>query len=182
MQSFLEIRRNFYLAAQNKPLDKDITPLSVDIMTFKRVFAPIRDIYLQYGACRDRDIGIHALIEELRQMCVEAHAIHTTQDTYLRDGRGRLLVSLQGLSESMKDYRGKVPYVVVDFDDMYNLSNLTDMLRDSALIYREYMHYPDIADAIDRVAGLIAIAKASPWSVDNFSEEMIEPQQDKVFA
>ncbi len=82
----------------------------------------------------------------------------------------------------MSDCRGKSQYVVVDFDDMYNLSNLTDMLRDGASIYREYMHYPDIADAIDRVASLVDMAKASSWTLGGFDKDVTDSQQDKIFA
>lgn len=179
MQSFLEIRRNFYLAAQNNPPTKDITPFSVDIMTFRQILSPIKDVYLKYGACNDRDIEISALVEELRQMCVEAHAIHTTLDSKLKNERSDLLVVLQGLSESMKESRG--PYVVVDFNDMYDLSMLTDTLRDSAAIYREYMHYPDIADAIEVVAGFIDLAKVRSWVFGDV-DETAGSQSDKAFA
>lgn len=179
MQSFLEIRRNFYLAAQNNPPPKDIMPLSVDKGVLRQILSPIKDIYLKYGACIDRDIEIHALVEELRQMCVEAHAIHTTQDAKLKDKRSSLLIALQGLSESIGESRG--PYVVVDFDDMFNLSVLTDVLRDSASIYREYMHYPDIADAIECVANFIDLSKMRSWSLGDVGE-LSDSQKDKIFA
>ncbi|PCJ99448.1 MAG: hypothetical protein COA45_05270 [Zetaproteobacteria bacterium] len=183
MHLILEMRRNFFLAAQNNPPPREITPFSIETKTFQQILAPIKETYLRYGACSDRDIGVHALMEELRQMCLEAHAIHTTQDSVLKENRSALLNALQGLTESMKGDHG--PYLIVDFNDLYSLSKLTETLRNSATIYREYMHYPDISDAIDYVADYIESAKLRSWTSEdsnNISADVNNSEQNKISA
>lgn len=155
------IQGQFGKAAKDDPTLQQRPFIKVELLTFHQILQPIEDVLAHdtvYGAVKT---DISHQVQELRQMCHDAQAGHTAGDEAINKGRNDLLNTLQGLLESVERSDGH--FVPVDFEDLYALPQLTDVLRGNATIYREYMNETHVADALDNVAQNIELAQGNLW-------------------
>lgn len=166
----LAIQGQFGKASDENPVLRQRPSINVDLLTFNQILKPVENILAQdtvYGNMKT-DISHHVI--ELRQMCQDAQAGHTSNDPDINKGRNRLLNTLQGILESVEKSDGSI--VQIDFDDLYALPDLTDVMRGDANIYREYMNKEHVANALDKVASNIEAAQKNLW------EPLIQIQND----
>ncbi len=155
------VQRQFGIAAKDDPALQQRPFINVELLTLHQILQPIADVLAHdtvYGAMQT---DISHQVQELRQMCQDAQSRHTAGDEAINKGRNDLLNTLQGLLESVERSDGH--FVPVDFEDLYALPQLTDVLRGNATIYREYMNEPHVADALDNVAQNIDVAQSKLW-------------------
>lgn len=157
----LAIQGQFGKASDENPVLRQRPSINVDLLTFNQILKPVENILAQdtiYGSMKT-DISHHVI--ELRQMCQDAQAGHTSSDPDVNKGRNRLLNTLQGILESVEKSDGSI--VQIDFDDLYALPELTDVIRGDANIYREYMNEEHVANVLCKVASNIDAAQANLW-------------------
>lgn len=167
------IKGQFGKAAQDDPALQQRPFINIDLLTFHQILKPIEDVLAQDTVYSAFKTDVSHQVQELRQMCQDAQAGHTAGDNAINKGRNDLLNTLQGILESVERSDGRV--VPVDFEDLFALPQLTDVLRGNATIYREYMNEMHVADALDNVANNIDIAQSNLW------EPSAEPQNSHRF-
>ena len=168
------IQGQFGKAAKDDPALQQRPFINVELLTFHQILKPIEDVLAHDTVYGGFQTDVSHQVQELRQMCHDAQAGHTAGDNAVNEGRNNLLNTLQGVLESVQNSHGNL--VSVDFEDLYALPQLTDVIRGNAKIYREYMNEAHVADALDRVAQNIDMAQANLWEPSN-----TQPQQSHVF-
>ncbi len=156
MVSPLNIAQNFLQAAEDNPELQEKPAISIEAKTFEQILVPIRGLLNQDN--------IYDQMKELRQICSEVQVTHKTEDMILKQNRNELLNTLQGFTESFKNINHN--FVPIGFDDIFNLPNLTDVIRGNAAIYREFMNEPSVADALEQVSDNIEAAQSRNWHPD----------------
>ncbi len=152
---------DFANAARDSRLQEVRPVLEIEVEVLDDVLAPIRQILENDADYGIYHTGLYHHLLELRRMCLDAQAAHTSGDAEISKDRNQLLNVLQGLVESAQNAEDGI--IAVDYDDLYQLTVLADVIRGNADIYREYMRAPDIADALNRVADNIQVAQARKW-------------------
>ncbi len=157
----LAIQGQFGRASDENPVLRERPSINVDLVTFNQILKPIDDVLSQDTVYGTMKTDISHNVRELRQMCQDAQAGHTSNNPEVSKGRNRLLNTLQGVIESVEKSDGSI--VQVDFDDLYALPELTDVIRGDANIYREYLNKEHVANALDKVAYNIDSAQENLW-------------------
>ncbi|PCJ99449.1 MAG: hypothetical protein COA45_05275 [Zetaproteobacteria bacterium] len=155
------IQGKFGSAAKDNPALQRRPFIKVDSLTFSQILKPIEGILACDVDYVDVSTDIFHQMKRLRQMCHDAQVVHTAGDSVVNKGRNDLLNTLQGIVESVENSDGYI--VPVDFEDLYALPQLTDVMRGNATIYREYMNEGHVADALDKVASNIDMAQKNLW-------------------
>ena len=100
------MKQQFYKAADAALKDPKLQQkpvLHIETETFRQIFRPIRRILEADPVYRGKNITISTQIEELRRMCLEAQAAHTTTDQCTKKRRTQLINALQGLLEKVRE-------------------------------------------------------------------------------
>ncbi len=160
--SVLRIMDDFYKALLTNDVTRSGPVQKIDEAIFCQLLEPIYDLMVRDPLYLDIDIDLHAQVSELRRMCQEVQTRHDTDDYILKLGRNELLNVLQNILENAEEAKGGA--VVMEVDDLFTLSNLTDVIRGDARIYREFLKSPSIADALCKVADNIDKAQSRLWS------------------
>ncbi len=148
--------------AASKSSSHDAGPvMKMNEAIFHQILGPIHQIMINDPVYADIDISIDKQVEELRQICSEVQMRHATDDYILKARRGELLNILQNILENTEPASGGA--LVMEGNDLLALSNLTDIIRGGAKIYREFMKAPLIADALYNVADNIDKAQSRLW-------------------
>ena len=157
----LRIKDKFLKAAAAEPSQQDSPVMKMKDNIFHQILKPINQIMINDPVYSDTDIDINKQVKELRQICKEVQMRHDTDDYILKLGRSELLNILQNISDNIDDGEGKA--IVMEGDDLFTLSNLTDVIRGNAKIYKEFMKAPMIAGALYQVADNIDEAQSRLW-------------------
>ena len=157
------LQGQFLRAAYGRGQRNDALTTKVQEEVFCHTLKPVHHILKTDPAYKSLEIDICQQIEELRNMCGEAQARHTTDDFLLKLGRSDLLNRLQSIKESLEASNNGVAEIYND--DLFALPNLTNVIRGDAAIYREYMKSPAVADALDEVADNIDVAQSRLWNL-----------------
>ena len=76
-------------------------------------------------------------------------------------------------------------FVPVDFEDLFELPELVDVIREAGMTHSEFLHNPQVANALMEVADNIEAAQKRHWLPDpNYVEPVAEvaaEAQDHVF-
>jgi len=172
MSSLIPICRDFNCAVkqtQHDPAFSQRPSLMIEDQTFRDLFAPIRDVMEgnRFRASYNLHAGHKApdvpeMIEEMRRMCLEAQLSHTTRDGCTRGRRTELLNILESIKERAEE--GVNPLGMRSADmDFFSLPDLTDVIRESAMTHSEFLHNPDVSNALMNVADRIESAQKRLW-------------------
>ncbi len=158
------LKKEFLTAAKDSPELQKPVELSIEKETLKQIMEPVaahikNDVVL--GETYDQPHLCDQLIE-LRRMCSEAQVTQKVDSPKEREDRNTLTNTLQGVMESVEDAQGS-PFIMLDKDDLFNLPRLTDVLRNEAAVYREFMHSESVASVLDNVANNIDQAQKRLW-------------------
>ncbi|MBI1300917.1 MAG: hypothetical protein GC137_04570 [Alphaproteobacteria bacterium] len=103
MSLLIRIKEEFERAVQRDPSLCIEPSVAIDLETIQSILAPVKQLMIDNPACDSRDLTISKQIEELRRMCLEAQAAHTTQDPKVKEERCDLLNTLQELLEKVSE-------------------------------------------------------------------------------
>ena len=159
--SFVDIYGQFSKAARVHHPEQQSLIRGVDKEVFRQILQPINAIMLESPSYANTEIEVNQQLEEFRQICNEVQVGHTTDDYIVKLGRNELLNTLQIVLESVEEANSDI--LDIDYNDLFTLTNLTDVIRGNANIYREFMKSPSIASALDRVADNIDMAQSRLW-------------------
>ncbi len=187
MSLSVEFQNQFRAAAEavkSDPLLQEKPAIYIETETLEQMLEPVRD-YLDNDAIFGRyETQVYHQLRELREMCLQAQTKHTTSDSELKENRNELLNALQGFVDAASKARGG--YVQVDFDYLFALPEKTDVMRGDATIFREYMHSPQIADALEKVADNIDAAHERRWlpeARNDFDNSLdVQASNDEIYA
>ena len=156
MSSLVQLRQEFKYAAKAATLDESLRirpSFMIEDQTFHDIFDSVQRVFENgrvYSGNEQMDIP--GMIEECRHMCLEAYTTSSRQDEYTRNSRTELLNALQCIKETAEEYgvdeNGKRAA------DMWlsSLHEYADVIREAAVIHREYLHNEDIAQALFDIA------------------------------
>ncbi len=101
-----QMKQQFFKAAEAALSDPNLQQrpvVNIEIETFRQILTPIEAMLDKDPVYGQYEMGIEHQIEELRRMCLEAQAAHTTKDTYTKKRRSELLNVLQGVLEKVQE-------------------------------------------------------------------------------
>ncbi len=102
MGLFVLIKQDFNIARLDQSVEKN-SVVRVKAETFRRIFAPIKQVMENDPFYRGSEISIADQVRELRRVCQEVQAAHITHDPKVKADRSRLLNALQGVLESVEE-------------------------------------------------------------------------------
>ncbi len=155
------IRGQFSRAASQSSNHHGGPVIKMQEAIFHQILEPIHQTMINDPVYADIEININKQVKELRQICSEVQTSHETDDYILKLGRNELLNILQNVLENTKNASGGA--IAMEGNDLIALSNLTDIIRGDAKIYREFMKAPLIAEALNQVADNIDEAQSRLW-------------------
>ena len=161
MVYFADIKGQFSKAAGKNLLLQDSPNRIVSKEMFEQILEPINQIMINNPVYSNVEIDIPERLKELRQICSDVQVRHVTDDYILKIGRSELLNALQSLLESSKVANNG--NITANNEDLFALANLSDVIRENAKIYREFMKSPLIADALYQTADNIDAAQERLW-------------------
>ncbi|MGH1375296.1 MAG: hypothetical protein ACRBCK_03015 [Alphaproteobacteria bacterium] len=155
-----------------------IYPVSEAAM--QEVLSPIKDILAQDAVYGQYKTDLYHQAYELRQICEEAKIAHTTDDAQLTADRNTLAITLQGVLESVQEKKNG--YVQIDYEDIFNLPRMDEVIKGYANIYREFLRQPGIADALENVVDNIAAVNARSWQADPEFDLTVDAANDPEYG
>lgn len=161
------IRQEFYAATQNVTDDqafqkRPFVPMHAQM--FAQILAPIERLFDNDPYYSQTNIRLSDQMLELRQMCQEVQAAQTTTDRLIKSRRTLLLSTLQGLHEALENMEEKSAQIAeIDFEDLHAFTECLDIIMANAVIYREFMRSPEVADAMHAVFQNIKEAQNRFW-------------------
>ena len=98
-----EIKKQFFIAARENPdlLQKPVVKIKVE--TFRQILEPVKNFLRNDPLYGQYDVSTSRQVEELRKMCLEAYAAHTTEDPQEKENRTKVLNVLQSLMEKIRE-------------------------------------------------------------------------------
>ncbi len=178
MTSSLSAKVAFLKVAANSPQYQEELSLDIEEKTFSQILKPIETLLNQEPAYGQHKTETYQKMQELRQICNEAQVYHTTDDTSLKQRRNDLSDTLQELSESLQEtVNGKAN---IKSNNITGLPNLVDIIKSDAKIYKEFMGYPLVAEALDQVADNITSAEVNLWYPNDI--DLNKSANDEIYA
>ncbi|MGN7437705.1 MAG: hypothetical protein ACTHOO_03600 [Alcanivorax sp.] len=101
-----QMKQQFFKAAEAALSDPKLQHrpvVNIETETFRQILKPIERVLGNDPVYGEYQMGIARQIEELRRMCLEAQAAHTTKDTCTKKRRAQLLNVLQGILENVQE-------------------------------------------------------------------------------
>ncbi len=145
-------------ALQQRPV------VNVEIETFRQILAPIEELLDDDPVYSQYEMGIEHQIEELRRMCLEAQAAHTTKDTCTKQRRSELLNVLQGVMENIQETaKNNSQFIQIDFGELFALSDLTDVIQEAGMTHSEFLNNNEASQALFTTAKNIDAAQKRLW-------------------
>lgn len=154
-----QIQQQFLMAAENDPsLQKPMTQ-SIEIETFRQILEPVTDFLDQDPVYGRYEMSTSRQVDELRKMCLEAYAAHSTQDQDVREGRISLLNALQSLQESIQETEETgANFVSIHKEDRDTLSAMTDVMQEASDIHGGFLHNYPVAVTLERTVETLSQA------------------------
>lgn len=146
------IRHEFYAVSQNITDDQALQQrpfVPMHAQMFAQILRPIKRLFDTDPYYANIDMSLSDQMRELRQMCQEVQAAQTTTDRLIKARRTLLLGTLQGLSEALEEMEEKgILIAEIDFEDLHAFTECLDILMANAVIYKEFMRSPQVAEAM----------------------------------
>ena len=162
-----KMKQQFFKAADDALSDSALQQrpvVNIDMETFRQILAPIEGLLDGDPVFSQYETGVEHQIEELRRMCLEAQAAHTTKDTCTKQRRSELLNVLQGVLENIQETSNKdSQFVQVDFGDLFALSDLTDVIHEAGMTHGEFLNHHEASQALFSTAKNIDEAQKRLW-------------------
>lgn len=121
----------------------------VELRTLRQVLEPVHEQMQLDPVYANHDIGVDYLLKYLRQTCHDLQIAVPEKDNQISTKRDALLQSLNNIMEDVQDSVGGI--ADIGKSDLYNLSKLSDVLRDDAEICQKEMYrelQSDVADGL----------------------------------
>ncbi len=161
------MKQQFFKAADAALSDQALQQrpvVNIEVETFQQILAPIEDLLDSDPVYGQYEIGIDHQIEELRKMCLEAQAAHTTRDTCTKQRRSELLNVLQSVLENIQEtIDDNSQFIQVDFGDLFALSDLTDVIYEAGMTHGEFLNHNSASQALFATAKNIDEAQKRLW-------------------
>ncbi|MGH1456605.1 MAG: hypothetical protein ACRBDI_07480 [Alphaproteobacteria bacterium] len=155
----------------------------VELKTFRQVLEPVHDLMVNYEVHHNvQDITVRNQLKYLRQTCLDLQVARTDIDPQTKKQQNKLLDSLQNLMEDVEDAANvEAQYAQVNYKDLFNLSQLSDIIRGDADICNNEMKRElgnviafDLSTMLNKVADRFDAAQARRWQpkVANLSVDL----------
>lgn len=161
------IRQEFYAVSQNITDDqafikRPIVPMHAQM--FAQILSPIERLFENDPYYKNAGMSLSDLMHELRQMCQEVQAAQTTTDRLIKARRTLLLGTLQSLTEALEEMEEKGIFIAeIDFEDLHAFTECLDIMMANAVIHKEFMRSPQVAEAMHAVFQNIKEAQNRFW-------------------
>ncbi len=138
----------------------EVPSLMIEEETFLDIFEPIGRI-LKEDELFMAEPDIPDMIDEMRTMCLEAHAT-STRGSFAREDRNKLINTLQSIKEKAEEGVDENGMRAADMS-FFSLHNLIHEIREAAMIHGEYLNNAHVAEALDKVADNIQSSNNHLW-------------------
>jgi len=181
-----QLRREFQAVSRHIAEDARFQTrpvIAVDALTFQQILQPIRDIFARDPMYARSAMQLSDQMAEVRQMCQEVQAAQTVTDPLIKKRRSQLLNVLQGLYEAIEEMEEKGSVMAeVDYEDLYAVTDLLDVLQANAVAYKEFMRAPQIAHALSGVHRNLKFAQNRFWVPEEGETHIPVAQEERQAA
>lgn len=133
--SGLKVLEDFRFAAEQFQQQELTYP--VEVRTLRQALEPVHEHMQVDSTYAGHDISVDYLFKYLRQTCSELHIAREGHDADLSQGQNALLQSLNNIMEDIQDSKNGV--AMIGHEDLYNLSQLSDVMRSDAQVCKQEM-------------------------------------------
>ena len=141
----------------------------VELKALRQALEPVLELMVNYDVHHnDHEISVDSQLKYLRQTCLDLQLARTDIDSETKEKQNVLLGSLHAVMEDVRDAQGGV--VMVNHEDLFRLSQLSDIIRSDADICNNEMKRElgdvvssDLHDMLNKTANRFDSAQSRAW-------------------
>lgn len=152
MSLSLVVSDHFKRAVESDESLEAVPTMSVGLDTMGSILKPVEDMMSGDPAYAVQGFNLSDEIEELRRMCVEAQAAHTTSNLDIKEERNSLLNTLQSLKEKVEEAQAQsLSDIDLTPDEVLQVSRISNSVGGIS-IYFNFNNQLGVAQALEAVA------------------------------